>query len=188
VTVQDAGAATTQNLLCVHACDKNNVLAVGNANAVIVSLNGGDLWDTRVGPAPGENLSVCWMLDQNTWLVGTGAGGSGVLYVTDDGGFTWAEVDLPVSNIGQFDRLVFSSEAEGFLSYRTGGAGRMLRTINAGNVWWALPDNNKDTFPDTDYIIDIAVCEEDSNTFFAGGLAGDGAAGMWIKGEGPLAD
>lgn len=188
VSVQDAGVATTQNLYCVHAYDRNNVLAVGNSNAVIVTENGGDTWETRTGPCPGINICTCWMLSEDVWIVGEGAGGNGVLYYTDDGGYTWNEIDLPVTNIGQFDRLVFVSEAEGYLTYRTGGNGGILRTITGGAIWWGVPDNNQDSLPANDYLTDLAVCEEDSNTYFAGGLADDGTAGMWIKGEGPLAD
>lgn len=188
VTVQDAGVATTQNLNCVHAANANNVIAVGNSNAVVVTRNGGDVWETRTGPAAGENLSVCWMLSNDTWFVGTGAGGSGKLYVTNDGGYTWTQVDLPVSGVSRFDRLIFASGAEGFLAYRSGGNGYILRTINAGATWMALPDSHATKLPKTDYFNDLAVCEEDSNTVFAGGLDDDASSGMLIKGEGVLAD
>jgi len=185
VVVQDAGVATAQNLNDVYACSKNDVLAVGNNNAVILTRNGGETWDNLIGPAVGENLSICWMIDADTWFVGTGPGGSGVLYKTQDAGFTWVEQELPVANIGQFDRIKFASSAEGFLAYRTGGAGGILRTLSAGNEWWTLPDNNVDTLPAADYFNDLAVCNKDSNTVFAGGLDDDGAAGLIVKGEGP---
>ncbi len=187
VQVQDAGVATAQNLNDVHACGKNDILAVGNANAVVLSRNGGETWEALTGPAPGENLGICWMFDEDTWFVGTGPGGSGVLYKTQNGGFTWVEQDLPVTNIGEFDRIMFSSQAEGFLAYRTGGAGRILRTITGGNEWWQLPDNNSTSLPNADFFNDLAVCNKDSNTVFAGGLDDDGAAGLIVKGEGPPA-
>ena len=186
VQVQSAGVATIQNLLDVHACSKNDVLAVGNANAVVLSRNGGETWDALIGPAVGENLSICWMFDEDTWFVGTGPGGSGVLYKTQDAGFTWVVQDLPVT-VGQFDRIMFSSDAEGFLAYRDGGTGRILRTLSGGNEWWSLPDNNKTSLPDADYFNDLAVCRKDQNTIFAGGLDGDSATGLIVKGEGPPA-
>ena len=185
VQVQNAGVATGQNLNDVHACSKNDILAVGNANAIILSRNGGETWEALVGPAPGENLGICWMFDVDTWFVGTGPGGSGILYKTQNGGFTWEEQDLPVTNIGEFDRIMFSSDAEGFLAYRTGGAGKILRTLSGGNEWWTLPDDKVSTLPAADYFNDLAVCNKDSNTVFAGGLDDDGAAGLIVKGEGP---
>jgi hypothetical protein len=186
VSVLDAGEITTENLQAVHACDTENVLIVGNNNTVLISRNGGNNFDSIVGPSPGVNLGVCWMWDENTWFVGEGAGGAGVLYKTRDGGNNWDTQTLPGS-FDRLDKIVFASDAEGFLTGRDGGSARLLRTITGGNEWWDLPERAGASIPDSDDLLDIAVCEPESNTVFAAGLAGDGTAGMIIKGSGPSA-
>lgn len=183
VVVQDAGIATTENLHYVHALNANDVLVVGENNTVLLSRNGGTTWQTIVGPAVGENLGVCWMWDENVWFVGTGAGGSGVMYKTQDGGHTWDEQDIPLANVLRFDSIKFVSDMEGYLTCRVGGNARALRTITGGFEWWEIPDARKgSTLPAADYHNDIAVCQEDSNTVFLAGMDDDGTTGILIKG------
>jgi photosystem II stability/assembly factor-like uncharacterized protein len=183
VSVQDPGVVTTQNLNDVHAFDKNNVLAVGNSNAVAHTRNGGQTWELIVGPAVGINLSSCWMYTADIWLIGEGAGGNGRLWGTEDGGYTWTQMDLSTS-ITQIDKIMFESEATGFLAVRIGATAGIWRTLNGGNTWWALPDGATAALPDTDWFNDLAVCTKDANTVFGGGLDGDGTTGIIVKGEG----
>ena len=181
VTVQDAGVATTQNLLDVHAYDEDNVLAVGNSNATLLSRNGGKTWDAITGPSVGINLGACWMWSEDVWFIGEGPGGAGVLYGTLDGGFNFDTISLPVT-IDQIDRIMFVSEAEGYLAGRSGGSSVIFRTVTGGYEWIALPDGPDGlTIPDNDYITDLAVCIETSNTAFGSGLAGDATAGIILK-------
>lgn len=111
VTVQDAGVSTTQNLLSVNAYDADNVLAVGNSNAVVYTKNGGSTWNVVVGPAVGVNLGACWMWDKDTWFVGEGAGGTGKLWLTTNQGKSWSQVGLPAAYIRIY-KIQFVSEAE----------------------------------------------------------------------------
>ena len=178
------GIATTENLNYVHAYDTENVLVVGNSNTVLLSENGGDTWRTVTGPAAGENLGVCWMWDQDTWFVGTGAGGSGILYKTKDAGYTWDEISLPVTAL-RFDAIKFTSEMEGWLTCRVGGNAKLLRSITGGYEWWEAPSPKDGTLELIDYARDIAVCSRYENKAFLAGLADDGSAGALIKVSGP---
>jgi len=178
VTVQDAGVATTQHLQAVHALDADNILVVGNSNAVLVSRNGGVTWATVTGPSVGINLGACWMWDKDTWFVGEGSGGSGKLWLTTNAGLTWMEKSVPVV-FNRIDKILFISEAEGYLSGRTGGQSIILRTITAGAEWVALPQGKRATPIANSYLRDIAVCSETSNTAFAAGL--NVAAGIILK-------
>jgi len=184
VTVVNAGISTTQNLNWVHACDADNVLVVGNNNVVLVSRNGGDTWQTITGPAAGEALGVCWMWDEDTWIVGTGSGGSGNLYKTEDAGSNWTTISLPLT-MNQFDAIVFASEMEGWLVGRSGGNAKLLRTITGGYEWWEAPDPRDGTLELIDYANDLAVCGKYDNKIFVGGLADDGSAGAILLGAGP---
>lgn len=180
VTVQDAGVATTQHLQSVHALDVNNVLAVGNSNAVLFTRNGGVTWMTATGPSVGINLGACWMWSADVWFVGEGSGGSGKLWLTTNSGLTWSQVGTPVT-FNRIDKITFISEAEGYVSGRTGGQSTILRTITAGNEWVALPQGKRAVSVANSYLRDLAVCNRFGNTAFAAGLATNGTAGIILK-------
>lgn len=175
--VQDAGVATTQDLRSVHALNTKNVLAVGDSNAVVVTENGGLTWRVVTGPSVGVNMGACWMWDKNTWFVGEGAGGAGNLWLTANAGQTWTKASTPGS-YGRIYKIVFVSDAEGYISAQAGGQSVILRTITGGNQWDTLP-NDKQAVPiDNSYLTDIAVCSETGNTVYAAGLADNGTAGI----------
>lgn len=182
VTVQDAGTATIENLLDVHAYDINNVLVVGNNNVVLVTSNGGQTWQSIVGPAAGVNMRACWMVNPRVWWIG---GANGRLYFTLDAGANWTEKTFPGSGAGQIDAIAFSNRMVGYLSHRTATpTGRILRSINGGSSWYVAPEGNT-TIPDNDRLNALAVCTYDPNVVWAGGLAGDATDGIIIHGAGP---
>jgi len=180
VEVQDAGVATSQNLRAVSAYNTQYVMAVGQSNAVIVTESYGSNWKSVTGPAVGVNLGACWMWDPQTWFVGEGSGGTGKLWLTTNQGKTWSQVGLP-STYGRIYKIVFVSEAEGYLLAVAGGQTVVLRTITAGAEWVTLP-NGKQAVPfDNTYLTDIAVCSKYFNTAYAAGLADNGTAGLILK-------
>lgn len=181
VEVQDAGVATSQHLQDVNAYDKNNVLAVGNSNAVIYTKNSGETWESVTGPAVGVNLGACWMWDADTWFVGEGAGGSGRLWLTVNHGGSWTQVSLPGGTYSRIYDIKFISEAEGYLSAQSGGQSYILRTITGGNEWVVLPQGKSGTAVDNSYLSDIAVCSRYANVAYAAGLADNGTAGIALK-------
>lgn len=180
VEVQDAGVATSQHLQAVHAHDSQNVLAVGNSNAVIYTSNGGSIWESVTGPSVGVNLGACWMWDAKTWLVGEGAGGSGKLWLTVNGGISWTQLGLPATYT-RIDYITFVSEAEGYIAARSGGQSYILRTITGGNEWVVLPQGKKGVAISNSYLSDIAVCTKYANAVYAAGLAANGTAGIALK-------
>ena len=180
VTVQDAGVATTQNLLAVHAYDSKNVLAVGNSNAVLYTSNGGSTWESVTGPAVGVNLGACWMWDEDTWLVGEGAGGTGKLWLTVNRGIAWTQIGLPGS-YNRIDKIKFVTAAEGYISARAGGQSYILRTITAGNEWVVLPNGKKAAPVANSYLSDIAVTSKFENLVYAVGMAQSGTAGIAVR-------
>jgi photosystem II stability/assembly factor-like uncharacterized protein len=180
VTVMDAGVATTQNLLAVHAMDANNILAVGNSNAVVYSKTGGNTWNTVVGPAVGVNLGACWMWDQDTWFAGEGAGGTGKLWLTTNQGKSWSQVGLPAA-YSRIYKIRFVSEAEGYLLATQGTQTYVLRTITAGNEWVVLPQGKQAHPVNNTALTDVAVCSRYSNTAFAAGISASGSAGIILR-------
>jgi len=179
VTVSDAGLATTQNLLDVHAVDSENILAVGELNAVVLSQNGGDTWQVLTGPAVGESLKACWMRDEDTFFVGTN---TGKLYYSNDAGDSWTEKSLPGS-IDNIDSIKFYDDTVGYIAGRSGGSGYILRTTDGGYSWYVMPQNAV-AIPANDYVNDIAVSGFNPNFLIGGGLADDGSAGFVVLAEG----
>lgn len=182
VEVQNAGVATAQDLHDIHGTDKLNLVAVGAANAVIYTTNGGATWTAVTGPAVGVVLNTVWMKDASTWFVGT-AGGE--LYYTTDSGATWTAKAFPQSGSGQVRKIFFSTPTVGWMAHdytpAGGVTGRVLRTIDGGNSWYVIPENRNQTFPTNDRVNDIAGCGEDPNVLFAGGLAGNATDGILAK-------
>lgn len=181
VTVQNAGVATTQNLLDVNAYDSQNILAVGSLNAVVFSENGGETWSGVTGPNVGVELSTCHMWSPGIWFVGDVLGN---LWLTENAGNTWTEKTLNLGGVTRIDKITFVDEAEGYLAVRVGtGAARVLRTITGGFEWYALPDGKNSTVPAADQFNDLAVCTTGSNTVFTAGLDDDGTTGIIVKAE-----
>src|SRR3972149_753594 len=176
--IQDAGAATTQPINAIHAYDEDNVLAVGNSNAVIHTTDG-ETWAAVTGPSIGVNLNTCWMLSKTTWLVGT-AGGR--LYYTYDSGTTWTEKGFTGSGAGVVRDIRFVNGQVGYMSHDTvTPAGRILRTINGGYSWYVMPEG-AGSIPANDRINSLATCG-DPNIIVGGGLAGDASDGILVKGS-----
>lgn len=180
VTVQDAGVATTQNLNSVHAYNTNNVLAVGNSNAVIFTANGGITWETVTGPAVGVNMGSCWMWSPSVWMVGEGAGGTGKLWLTVNSGATWTQIGLPAT-YDRINKIKFVTEAEGYISAHAGGQSYILRTITAGYEWSVLPQGKTGRPVPNSSLSDIAVTNKYGNTVYAAGLASNTTAGIAVK-------
>jgi len=180
VTVKNAGVATTQKLNDVHAYNADNIVAVGDAAAVIFSNDAGETWTSVIGPPGGLNLGAIWMWSDDTWFVGEGAGGNGKIWLTVNSGKTWAQVGLPAAYV-QIDKIRFISEAEGYILARTAGQSFVLRTITAGNEWVVLPQGKTQSAVDNDKLTDIDVCSKYSNTVYAAGLGANGVAGIILK-------
>lgn len=182
VTVQSAGGVTTENLTAIHALNLDELLVVGENNAVLVTRDGGQTWGAVTGPNAGVNLTAVWMRSSDEWLVGDAAGS---LWFTQDGGTTWTEKSFPGSAAGSVRDIKFATGAVGYLAHSTAApAGRILRTTNGGATWYVAPEDPTKTIPANDYVAKLAVCEMEPNVVFGGGLASDGADGFLVKGAG----
>lgn len=183
VTAQDEGVATAQNLNDVHAFDSQNVIAVGDSNAVVQTTDGGGAWSAITGPAVGVNLTAVWMKDENTWFVGDT---NGAAWYTDNSGVTWIRQGLPIST-DEIDDIAFATSSVGYMAVRipVPPNGRILNTIDGGQSWYVAPEGAS-SIPDNDRLNSIGLCNRASpsiaaNTVYTGGLADDGSDGILLK-------
>jgi hypothetical protein len=178
VSVQHAGVLTTQNLNSIAAADENNIVVVGAANAVLSSASGGTTWSLLTGPTAGVVLNTVAMKNASQFLIGT-AGGE--LWYTVDAGNNWAESAFTGSGSGQVRDVAFASKNVGYMAHDTATpAGRIFRTIDGGNSWYILPDEQGQLIPANDQVTALAVCEEDVNLVWGGGVAANGTDGFLV--------
>lgn len=179
VTVQSAGAVSTENLAAIHGADENNLVAVGANNTVLVTSNGGESWSSVTGPAPAVALTAVWMKTDLVWLVGT-AGGQ--LFYTVDGGANWTEKTFSGSGAGSVNDIQFATPTVGYMSHQTAApVGRIFRTIDGGFSWYILPEQAGLSLPDNDGFNALAACSEDPNLVFGGGLGANAVDGIIVK-------
>jgi hypothetical protein len=178
VSVLDAGVATTQNINDIHVYSSDIVIAVGNSNAVIYTVNG-NTFSSVTGPAVGVNLNCVYARTEKEWWVGTA---NGKLYYTKNQGDTWTEKTFSGSGSGSVEEIVFASNHVGYVSHTTSGnSGRILRTVSGGNTWYVLPDGNT-ALPTNARINSLAICQREVNVLYAAGKISTGD-GIVLKGE-----
>jgi photosystem II stability/assembly factor-like uncharacterized protein len=183
VSVLDAGVATAQNLNAVHGIGSQFIVAVGQANAVIYSDDGGATFQSVTGPAAGVHLLTVWCVNEDMWWVGTD--NSGRLYYTKDRGQTWTEKTHPDSTTGgDITDIRFTEDpAVGYFAFNTmTPAGRLYRTIDGGSSWYRLPEATGVSIPANDRLNSIAIVGV--NELWAVGLGDNAADGVAIHGVG----
>lgn len=179
VDVQTAGSITTENLNDIHGVDELNLVAVGNANVVLVTSDGGSTWSAITGPDAGVALNCVFMKSKTVWLVGT-AGGK--LWGTSDGGDTWTEVTFSGSGAGVVRDIEFATPTVGYMAHDTATPrGRIFRTIDGGHSWYALPESTGLSMPLQDRFNSLAATSAEPNFVIGGGLADNATDGILVK-------
>jgi photosystem II stability/assembly factor-like uncharacterized protein len=156
------GTATAQDLYDIVFYDDNTGYAVGNANAFIVTVDGGATWTAGVGPSAGDNLIS---LDVNY---------AGHVYVTNDDAELWRSTDqgatweLMLNLVGTMNQVRFDDDFRYFgylIADSAAPVGTLYRSEDAGNTWAQIG------VPATDYLNAglncVAVC--DANMAYIGG-------------------
>lgn len=179
---QTAGDIVAGNLGAIHGIDEDNLLVGGASNALLVTTNGGSTWSQVTGPSGQAAVTVkaVQMLSEKEWIAGYA---DGKVFYTINGGVSWTQKTLPgQSSIAQIDAIEFATRTVGYMAVRTATpAARLLRTIDGGYSWYVLPEN-VGSIPATDYFNSLAVCGEDPNLVWGGGLADDALDGILVKG------
>ncbi|MEB2351871.1 MAG: hypothetical protein OZ924_10700 [Burkholderiaceae bacterium] len=176
VQVLEAGSATVQNLNAIHGVG-STLLAVGDANAAVLSNNGGRSWAALTGPKPATALNCCWVIDKDTLWVG-----GDQLYYSRHAGVDWTPVATGIPGLTAITALVFSAEstAIGYVAGTGGANGYIARTTTFGNDF---ETESLHTVPAADRWNALAV--GGPNFLVAAGLADDGTDGIAALGTDP---
>lgn len=179
--VQSSGGVTSQNLKAIHGYDEQNLVAVGASNAIVLTRNGGTTWTLVTGPSgqAAVQANSVFMRTENEWLVGYN---DGTVFYTIDGGANWSQKVVPGA-LTVIDKISFATRSVGYIAGHTATVGKILRTINGGNTWYALPETSGQTLPTNSVLNDIAPCGETPNVVWAGGLKVADGDGLLIKGS-----
>ena len=180
-SVQDAGSQTVQDLAAIHGCDSRNLLAGGAGGALIVTSNGGTTWTLAPTTPTLDNITCVWMRTPYQWMVGDD---TGHLWYTQTAGASWVESTFPGSGTGAIADIAFARSARGpvgYLAHNTATAGRILRSLDAGDTWYIAPEEAAAVIPANDRINSIGVGVS-LNVVVAGGLGDDALDGILIVG------
>lgn len=129
-TVLTDGSLTAQSLNDIHG-HGNTIVAVGAANAVVYSINGGESFATVTGPAVAVTLNSVRVLPSGVWWVGDAAGN---LWWTRNNGVTWRQKSYGSGNNNILDMWWVDSNV-GYIAAATGAAGKIYSTHDAGYTW-----------------------------------------------------
>ena len=177
VEVQDAGVASGgEDLNDVMAVSSTRVVAVGDAGAVVFTVNGGAAWSAAADSPTIANLNVVAVRTDYTWVVGST---TGYVFYTRDAGSTWYQSSFLGMGTGQVYDMGFSKQPNspfGFLAHDE----YILRTIDGGQSWYRIPITGYGSMPANTTINTIGVCR-DPNVMYGGGLASGGTDGIIVK-------
>jgi photosystem II stability/assembly factor-like uncharacterized protein len=111
-------------------------VAVGAADQVIYTVDGGVNWADATATGDGGVLNDVEVHSRSRWSVATATGDH---YMTYDGGVTWTQLNgFSGAAAGSVKGFSFPEGAEmnGFMIHQTAGTiGRIFRTIDGGNSW-----------------------------------------------------
>jgi photosystem II stability/assembly factor-like uncharacterized protein len=173
VTLQNAGAATTQSLNDIDAASSLLLYAVGDNNAFIRTEDGGTIWSAVTGPAaaifPNDLYRVLAIPGTDIVFVGDEQGN---VYRSADKGDTWATVLASNSNIagGIYGLaacdcnviMVAGNDTDPY--FYPSPTGYVYQSVDGGNTWQGID------LPSNSGIRDLFCC--DVNTYWAVGDAG----------------
>jgi photosystem II stability/assembly factor-like uncharacterized protein len=140
------------NLTAVYFSDAKHGWAVGHAEMILRTADGGDRWElAHFEPENAQPLLDVWFADENRGLA---VGAYGTVYVTTDGGRVWSQVPfepapLPDAEVVDLEEdemdlgyefhLNSIARGPGRRLYLGAEAGRLFRSDDDGASWLELP-------------------------------------------------
>ena len=177
--VQVPGSA---NLTAVYFADERHGWAVGHAEIILRTEDGGDSWErVHFAPENQQPLLDIWFADRDRGLA---VGAYGVIYASTDGGRTWSQVPFepqppPGAEAVQADPADMEAEVDlgfefhlnaiargpGQRLYLGAEAGRIFASDDGGAAWRELPSPYDGSF--------YGILPLDGDALLAFGLRGN---------------
>jgi photosystem II stability/assembly factor-like uncharacterized protein len=135
---KESGSIAAGNYNAVHFADRQYGIAVGAADVVSISDDGGEVWQAATATGSGAALNTCWRFSKNRALVGTA---TGRLYQTKNAGVTWTRVTgFYGDGVGEVRSLSFINSHQGLMTKNSAAAvtGKILLTNDGGYSWETL--------------------------------------------------
>lgn len=130
---QSAGTVTAEDLRDCTSYDGNILFAVGENNVFLYSLNGGNDWNARTGPAAGVNLVSVAVNGMGHVFVGTN---DGRLFRSVDQGQNWVSVlDMGAGSIDWIDFDSVGRYIGGLAWNDAASRGYLFRSETGGANW-----------------------------------------------------
>lgn len=140
-TTQDAITPSGGNALnAVHFADEDNGFAVGDADTVIRTIDGGAHWEAATATGTGDDLLSLHVFSGYRLQVGTdNSVGNTPLMISYDGGDTWDTRSFTGYATETVAAIRYANDYLGYLVSNTAGpVGSIHRTIDGGWSWEEL--------------------------------------------------
>lgn len=118
-------------LLSIFKLNAARIIAVGKGGSIFTSSNGGLNWIQRSN-ANNKDLYTVTMLNSRTYIA---CGAGGVILRTNNFGSSWSNITSPDST-ATIKSVSFADTSIGFAA---NGTNKILKTINGGLSWIAIP-------------------------------------------------
>jgi len=136
-TMQSDGDVTVQNLWAVNFYNELYGFAVGAANAVLTTIDGGVVWAAGVG-ATGQGADIITDVAVHSEYVIWISYNDGTMYRSADGGATWEIRGFSGSGAGSVQDMDWYDNALGAMVWNNAlGVGKLFTTIDGGWTWEA---------------------------------------------------
>lgn len=170
------GASGANSLNCIHFADTEVGYAVGDADTVIWTDNGGATWTAATATGLGVALDSVVCFSRYRAIIGSAIIAAGSLVMTFDGGETYARRIFTGDDLEGVAAISFANNLVGTIVTNTAGIlGSIHMTIDGGASWFEL------AAPTNLGFTDVTMCNP--NEFYASGLISAGV-GVVVRGIG----
>lgn len=155
IKTNDAGShwrtlltGTREQIWSMYFTDRNTAYACGSSGLLMKTINAGATWELASNP----NLNLLNSIAFLTKEIGFAAG-SNILMRTNDAGAHWERVtNFPFTAPADWMRkIIFTSSKIGYIC---ADIGRIFKTEDGGDTWFALNSGTQEALMDMDFVDD----------------------------------
>ncbi|MDP8208899.1 MAG: YCF48-related protein, partial [Candidatus Electryonea clarkiae] len=128
------GRISESELRGIHLDNTSNGWTIGLHGKIFHTVDGGLNWEEQSRGFSTNLIDACFVDSMNGWVVGyvVNSPSSHSIYVTDDGGTTWASQDTPFERLPHLYAVCFVDDLNGWAG---GASGVFIETSDGGETW-----------------------------------------------------